>query len=65
MPSGVAMTTEAEKKLWAEFDDIASKSENEDVQSIVKAIKLHAQVMSLRLGALEANANSSAKHPAK
>lgn len=59
------MTTEAEKKLWAEFDDIASKSENEDVQSIVRAIKLHAQVMSLRLGALEANANSSAKHPTK
>ncbi|WP_416052260.1 hypothetical protein [Cupriavidus basilensis] len=59
------MTTDAEKKLWAEFDDIASKSENEDVQSIVKAIKLHAQVMSLRLGALEANANTSAKHPAK
>ncbi len=59
------MTTEAEKKLWAEFDDIASKSENEDVQSIVKAIKLHAQVMSLRLGALEANANTSAEHPAK
>lgn len=59
------MTTETEKKLWAEFDDIASKSENEDVQSIVRAIKLHAEVMSLRLGALEAIANISAKHPAK
>ncbi|AJG22994.1 hypothetical protein [Cupriavidus basilensis] len=59
------MTKEAEKKLWAEFDDIASKSENEDVQSIVRAIKLHAEVMSLRLGALEAIANISAKHPTK
>ena len=61
----VAMSTEAMKKLWADFDDLASKSENEDVQFLIRAIKLHAEVMNSRLSALEAAANTAAKHSAK
>ena len=59
------MSTEAMKELWARFDDLASKSENEDVQFMIKAIKLHAEVVSSRLSALEATANTAAKHSAK
>lgn len=59
------MGAEALKKLWAEFDDLASKSESEDVQFVIRAIKLHAEVMDSRLAALEAIANVSAKHPTK
>jgi hypothetical protein len=59
------MSTEALKKLWAEFDDLASKSESEDVQFLIRAIKLHAKVMDSRLAAIEATANVSAKHPTK
>jgi hypothetical protein len=53
------------KELWAKFDDLASKSENEDVQFLIRAIKLHAEVLNSRLSALEATANTAAKHSAK
>ncbi|WP_228883568.1 hypothetical protein [Paraburkholderia saeva] len=59
------MSTEAMKELWAKFDDLASKSENEDVQFMIKAIKLHAEVVSSRLSALEATANTMAMQSAK
>jgi hypothetical protein len=59
------MSAEALKKLWAEFDDLASKSESEDVQFVIRAIKLHAEVIDSRLAALEAIANMSVKHPKK
>ena len=59
------MSAEAVRKLWAEFDDLASKSENEDVQFLIRAIKLHAEVMNVRLSALEALAGMAAKNPAK
>ncbi|MCP3022688.1 hypothetical protein [Cupriavidus basilensis] len=62
---GVAMTAEAVKKLWEEFDDLASKSENEDIQFLIRAIKLHAEVMNSHFSALEAIASKSAKHPTK
>ncbi|PFH20652.1 hypothetical protein BLA18110_01776 [Burkholderia lata] len=48
------MRAERIKEMWAEFDDLASKSENEDVQFLIRAIKLHAELMNARLGALEA-----------
>jgi hypothetical protein len=51
---GAAMQAERIKEMWAEFDDLASKSENEDVQFLIRAIKLHAELMNARLGALEA-----------
>jgi len=57
------MSVETEGKLWAEFDDLASKSENEDVQFLIRAIKLHAEVVSSRLGALEALAGTVEKNP--
>ena len=50
------MSAEQVEKLLAEFDDLASKSENVDVQSLIRAIKLHAQVVSTRLAALEIQA---------
>ncbi|MBB1631894.1 hypothetical protein [Cupriavidus sp. UME77] len=59
------MTAEAVKKLWEEFDDLASKSENEDIQFLIRAIKLHAEVMNSHFSALEAIASKSAKHPTK
>jgi hypothetical protein len=62
---GVAMSAEAVKKLWAEFDDLASKSENEDVQFLIRAIKLHAEVTNIRLAALESLADKAARNPAK
>ena len=59
------MSAEAIRKLWAEFDDLAYKSENEDVQFLIRAIKLHAEVTNIRLGALEALVGMAAKNPAK
>lgn len=51
------MTAEAVKKLLEELDDLTSKSENQDIQFLIRAIKLHAEVMDSRLSALEAIAN--------
>ncbi|MFA8356964.1 hypothetical protein ACEPT7_03590 [Burkholderia ubonensis] len=48
------MRAERINELWAEFDDLASKSENEDVQFLIRAIKLHAELVNARLAALEA-----------
>ncbi|MBR8062324.1 hypothetical protein KDX32_04365 [Burkholderia ambifaria] len=48
------MHAERIKELWAEFDDLASKSENADVQFLIRAIKLHAELVDARLAALEA-----------
>ncbi|WP_176016595.1 hypothetical protein [Burkholderia sp. BCC0398] len=48
------MHTDQVKELWTEFDDLASKSENEDVQFLIRAIKLHAELVNVRLAALEA-----------
>lgn len=48
------MPGERENELWAEFDDLASKSENEDVQFLIRAMKLHAELVNIRLAALEA-----------
>jgi hypothetical protein len=50
------MSAEQVTNLWAEFDDLASKSENTDVQFLIRAIKLHAKVVNIRLAALEAQA---------
>lgn len=50
------MSAEQLTKLWAEFDDLASKSENADVQFLIRAIKLHAEVVNFRLAALETQA---------
>jgi hypothetical protein len=57
------MSAETVGKQWAEFDDLASKSENEDVQFLTRAIKLHAEVVNSRLGALKALARTVAKNP--
>ncbi|MFM0140876.1 hypothetical protein [Caballeronia grimmiae] len=50
------MSTEQITKLLAEFDDLASNSENPDVQFIIRAIRLHAEVLDTRLAALEEQA---------
>jgi hypothetical protein len=59
------MSAEDVRKLWAEFDDLASKSENEDVQFLIKAIKLHAEVMNSRFDALEMMASTAATNRTK
>ncbi|AIO69116.1 hypothetical protein [Burkholderia oklahomensis] len=48
------MNAETVTNLLAEFDDLASKSENQDVQSLIRAMKLHAQLMNVHLAKLEA-----------
>ncbi|KXV03681.1 hypothetical protein CR51_16545 [Caballeronia megalochromosomata] len=50
------MSTEQVTKLWAEFDELASNSENPDVQFLIRAIRLHATVLNIRLAALEEQA---------
>jgi hypothetical protein len=46
----------AQITLLAEFDDLASNSENPDVQLIIRATRLHAEVLNARLAALEEQA---------
>jgi hypothetical protein len=51
------MSTEQVTELWAEFDELASNSENPDVQFVIRAIRLHAEVLNNRLAALEEQAD--------
>jgi hypothetical protein len=50
--------------LLAEFDDLASKSENPDVQSLIQAMKLHAQLMNIHFTALEALSDRNSRSAA-
>lgn len=46
------MNTDAVSKIFSEFDDLASKSEDANVQFLIRAIKLHAELTDARLVAL-------------
>jgi hypothetical protein len=50
---GIAMSSTTVSKLLSEFDDLASKSDDVNVQFLIRAMKLHAELMNSRLGALE------------
>lgn len=50
------MSSERTAKLLAEIDDLALNSENPDVQFLIRAIRLHAEVLNTRLAALEEQA---------
>lgn len=47
------MSSTTVSKLLSEFDDLASKSDDINVQFLIRAMKLHAELMNSRLGALE------------
>ncbi|MFM0593709.1 MULTISPECIES: hypothetical protein [Paraburkholderia] len=47
------MNADTVSKLLSDFDDLASKSEDANVQFLIRAIKLHAELADARLAALE------------
>lgn len=47
------MSATTVSKPLSEFDDLASKSDDINVQALIRAMKLHAELTNLRLGALE------------
>ncbi|SDI33803.1 hypothetical protein [Paraburkholderia phenazinium] len=47
------MNADAAKKVFSEFDDLASKSEDANVQFLIRAMKLHAELTNARLVSLE------------
>jgi hypothetical protein len=49
----MTMNTDAVSKILAAFDDLASKSEDANVQFVIRAIKLHAELTNARLVSLE------------
>jgi hypothetical protein len=44
------MSADTVKNILAKFDDLASKREDVNVQFLVQAIKLHAELTNTRLG---------------
>ncbi|WP_165904529.1 hypothetical protein [Paraburkholderia hospita] len=47
------MTTDSVNKLLANFDDLASKTDDVNIQFLIRAIKLHAELTDARIGDLE------------
>lgn len=47
------MNANTVSKLLSDLDDLASKSEDVNVQFLIRAIKLHAELTNSRLAALE------------
>ncbi|AIP34181.1 hypothetical protein DR64_7907 [Paraburkholderia xenovorans LB400] len=47
------MNTDTDKRIFAEFDDFASKSEDVNVQFLIQAMKLHAEITNSRLADIE------------
>jgi hypothetical protein len=47
------MNADATSKVFSEFDDLASKSEDANVQFLIRAMKLHAELTNARLVSLE------------
>ena len=47
------MTPDSINKLLANFDDLASKTDDVNVQFLIRAIKLHAELTNARIADLE------------
>jgi hypothetical protein len=47
------MNADAVSKIFSEFGDLTSKSEDANVQFLIRAIKLHAELTNARLVSLE------------
>jgi hypothetical protein len=47
------MSADSVKRIFAHFDDLASKCEDVNVQFLIRAIKLHAELMNARLADVE------------
>ncbi|CAN7475246.1 hypothetical protein LJR029_000794 [Caballeronia sp. LjRoot29] len=47
------MSTNTVSKILSEFDDLASKSDDINVQALIRAMKLHAELTNARLLSLE------------
>ncbi len=47
------MTAERVKKTFADFDDLVSKTDDINVQFLIRAIKMHAELTSARLTDVE------------
>jgi hypothetical protein len=58
---GAVMTTDSVNKLLASFDDLASKADDVNVQSLIRAIKLHAELTDARIADLEQTLTASLK----
>jgi hypothetical protein len=50
---GAVMTPDSINKLLANFDDLASKTDDVNVQFLIRAIKLHAELTNARIADLE------------
>ncbi|WP_168787720.1 hypothetical protein [Paraburkholderia aromaticivorans] len=55
------MTTDSVNKLLASFDDLASKADDVNVQFLIRAIKLHAELTDARIADLEQTLTASLK----
>jgi hypothetical protein len=55
------MSADAVKDLFARFDDLASKSDDVNVQFLIQAIKLHAELADARLASLEQSLSAMLK----
>ncbi|MGF7131924.1 hypothetical protein P3T40_003407 [Paraburkholderia sp. EB58] len=44
--------TQQIQDIWKRFDDLIAKGGNLDTKLIIEALKLHAELMNLRLGGL-------------
>lgn len=55
------MTTDTVNKLLANFDDLASKTEDVNVQFLIRAIKLHAELTDAKIADLEQTLIASRK----
>jgi hypothetical protein len=58
---GAVMTTDSVKKLLANFDDLASKTDDVSVQFLIRAIKLHAELTDARIADLKQSLIASLK----
>jgi hypothetical protein len=58
---GAIMTTDTVNKLLANFDDLASKTEDVNVQFLIRAIKLHAELTDAKIADLEQTLIASRK----
>lgn len=48
------------RAMWPRFDELAAKTESADTKLLIEAIKIHAEIMNMRLAMIEIN---SAKQP--
>jgi hypothetical protein len=58
------MSSDVIRQMWPKFDDLIAKAESNDIKVLIEALKLHAEMMNLRLAGIEQSSGAQMRSAA-